>query len=358
MTAVSVAAAAVGMHWRADAPALHAAVQGHARQAAVARHRGDVPVGGAQLCLQLRGLGGPRGEVALLLARGGRRQALCPEMPCLGVLGQVVGQVVQLDALGPAHRTRVVDDVAQLTQVARPAVPVQQGQHLGRHGRGLLAGREALGQQALDQPVEVGPFAQRRQLHMGAIQPVVEVVAEAALAHQLVELAMGGSDHPQVDRHRSRGPDGQHLALGQHPQQPGLQGPRHVADLVEEEGAAVRLLDQPALALVEGTREAPRQVAEQFAFDQGFGDGRTVHRNERLATALAALVQGLGKKLLAAAGFAGEQHVDGGVDQAGGAFDLPVQGRVAPRQGGQRGGQGALATHLAGARSQRAQRRG
>jgi hypothetical protein len=131
------------------------------------------------------------------------------------------------------------------------------------------------------------------------------------------------------------------LALGQHPQQPGLQAQRHVADLVEEQRAAVGRLDQPALGPRPGAGEAAGQVAEQLALDQALGDGRAVDGDEGLRAALAGGVQGLGEVFLAAAGLAGDQQADRAVDQARGALDLAVEPRIAARQRGQRRRAGA-----------------
>jgi hypothetical protein len=60
-------------------------------------------------------------------------------------------------------------------------------------------------------------------------------------------------DHAHVDRDRLRRADGPHLALLQDAQQLDLQRHRHVADLVEQQRAAVGRLEQ---ALV---RLAPRR---------------------------------------------------------------------------------------------------
>ena len=69
------------------------------------------------------------------------------------------------------------------------------------------------------------------------------------------------------------------LALLQHAQQLGLRPRRELADLVEEQGAAVRLLEQP------GTRpnragERAARVAEQLGLDELVGEGGAVDRGE------------------------------------------------------------------------------
>ena len=103
-----------------------------------------------------------------------------------------------------------------------------------------------------------------------------------------------------------------HLALLQHAQQPHLGRGRHVADLVEEDGAAVRRLEQ-ALLVAGGAGEAALHVAEQLALEQGLGQRRAVHRDERLVLARAAVVDGAGHQLLAGAALALDEHGGAGV---------------------------------------------
>jgi hypothetical protein len=84
----------------------------------------------------------------------------------------------------------------------------------------------------------------------------------------------------------------------------GLQGQRHVADLVEEKGAAIDLLelaDAPAV----GAGKGALLVAEQLALQQLLRDGGAVEGQEgRLGTG-AVLVDGAGDQLLAGAALAG-----------------------------------------------------
>ena len=68
--------------------------------------------------------------------------------------------------------------------------------------------------------------------------------------------------------------------LLQHAQQLGLHRRRHVADLVEEERAAVGQLE-PARALADGAGERPFLVAEQLALQQGLRQGGAVDGDER-----------------------------------------------------------------------------
>lgn len=68
---------------------------------------------------------------------------------------------------------------------------------------------------------------------------------------------MAGRNHADVHLHRPLGAQWRHLLFGQYAQQAGLQVQRHVTDLVEEQGAAVGLLDQAAHALLRAPVKVP-----------------------------------------------------------------------------------------------------
>ncbi len=105
------------------------------------------------------------------------------------------------------------------------------------------------------------------------------------------------------------------LAIGQHAQQAGLGVGRHVADLIEEQGAAVGLLEAAA-ALIGRTGEGTFLVTEQLGFHQVLGNRRHVQRNERRCRAWAVAVQRMGHQLLAGTRFAIDQHGDVGMAEA------------------------------------------
>ena len=167
----------------------------------------------------------------------------------------------------------------QLAHVAGPGVAGagafgQGGPHFGGELGRVVPG-EPLDQGA-QQQVQFGriltqPLAQgRHHDHVGA-EPVEEVVAEAALAPQLVQRAIGGGDDPPgealrlVAAHRGEG------ALLQHVQQFDLHRHRHVADLVQEDGAVGAAAGQHALVVLDRAGEGALAVAEQLRLDQRFG---------------------------------------------------------------------------------------
>ena len=85
--------------------------------------------------------------------------------------------------------------------------------------------------------------------------------------HRGVQVAVRGRDDPHVDRDRLAAAERPHRALLQHPQQLDLQGGRHVPDFVEQQRAAVGLLEQ-ALVIGDGVGEGALHVAEQFRLEQ------------------------------------------------------------------------------------------
>ena len=70
-------------------------------------------------------------------------------------------------------------------------------------------------------------------------------------------------------------PTGRTVALLERAQELGLQRERHLADLVEEERAAVGLLEEARRALL-GVGERAAHVAEQLALEQRLGHRRAV----------------------------------------------------------------------------------
>ncbi len=153
-------------------------------------------------------------------------------------------QIADHDLVTLAGGQGEAQGVVQLADIAWPGIGEQSGHGVPAQPSPCIA---SLGPKFLEQSTHqvalIGPLAQRRQAQAGPVQAVEQVLAELAQVDQPAQVAMGGRHHAQVDLDRSAGTDRQHLPLGQHAQQPGLQLQRHVADLVEEERAAVGLGD-------------------------------------------------------------------------------------------------------------------
>ena len=220
---------------------------------------------------------------------------------------------------------------AHVLQLAHIAGPVVCAQRLAR-GRGHALGRHAelgagLGQEVLGQARHVAAtLAQRRQLQAHHVQAMQQVGAETAGLHQAFQVLVGGGDHAHVHADQLAPADAKELALGQHAQQARLQRQRHVADLVQEQRAAIGLFEAADVSPLR-TGERASLMAEQLALQQLGRNGRGVERHERLARARGLVVQGARDQLLAGAGLAGDQHRQRRLRQAADRAEQPAHGR-------------------------------
>ena len=202
-------------------------------------------------------------------------------------------------------------DVLELAHVARV---VERGEARDRRVGQALAldaelARALLQEEARERRDVLGALAQRRQAQADHVEAVEEVLAKGARLDALLEVLVRRGDHAHVALHRIVAADAIELPVGQDAQQPRLQVERHVADLVEEERAAVGLLEAPAPRRLRAG-EGAALVAEELRLEQVLRDRRRVDRDERAARARAVLVQRVGDELLAGARLAGDEDGD------------------------------------------------
>ena len=145
-------------------------------------------------------------------------------------------------------------------------------------------------------------LAQRRDHEFEHAEPVIQVLAEGPLLHELPQAAVGGADDPHVHTHRFLGPDGDEGPVLQKFQDLGLRRPGKLVDLVQEDGPPVGELEIAFLALFVGTGERTAVVAEELAFDERLRDGGAVEADEGLVPARAGVMDGRRKDALARAG--------------------------------------------------------
>ncbi|MNI49326.1 hypothetical protein D3C73_1039290 [compost metagenome] len=113
-----------------------------------------------------------------------------------------------------------------------------------------------------------------------------------------------------------------------------MQGQRHIADFVEEQGAALGDLQFAGAALAVGTGKRAGGGAEEFGLQQRFGNRRAVDTDKRLVRAGRGVVDRLGQQLLAGAGLAEQQYRRFGARTApGAAFDFQAGGAGADEVG-------------------------
>ena len=87
------------------------------------------------------------------------------------------------------------------------------------------------------------PLPQRRHGNDDDAQAIEEILAELALRHALLQVDIGCRDDADVHAGRPRFPDRQDLSLFEEAEELRLHVDRQVADLVEEDRAALRGAD-------------------------------------------------------------------------------------------------------------------
>ena len=200
-------------------------------------------------------------------------------------------------------------DVFELAHIARKVEGLQTGQCCVRDALGLHSQlTRALLQEVARQSRHVFlALTQRRQAQADHVQAVEQVLAEHAVLDAGFQVLVRRGNHAHIRLHGRMAAHTVEMPVGQHTQQSRLQIERHVADFIEEQRAALGLLEATtALRLRAGERTA--LVAEQFAFQQILGNGRRVDRHERPTGHGRVLVQRASHQFLARARFAGDQH--------------------------------------------------
>ena len=108
-------------------------------------------------------------------------------------------------------------------------------------------------------------FAEGRHAQRDDIEPVVEVLAEEVFGDGLFEILVSGRDDADVDFDGVSASEPLEFLVLEYLQQLGLQLQLHVADLVEQDGAAIGEFEHAGF-LLEGTRKGAPFIAEQLAF--------------------------------------------------------------------------------------------
>ena len=127
-----------------------------------------------------------------------------------------------------------------------------------------------------------GALTERREADRDDVESVEEILAERALRDQLLQIAVRRCDEADVDAHRLDPADALELALLERAKELHLHLDGDLADLVEEQRAAVRELEASGLAR-DRARERAALVAEELALDELLRDRGAIDLDERLA---------------------------------------------------------------------------
>ena len=217
-----------------------------------------------------------------------------------------------------------LDEIAQFADVAGPVILLERGESVVGHldvGPAVLCAE--LLQEFFDEERDVFlAVAQRRDKKRNDVETVEEVFAEVAAGDLFFEVFVGGGDDADIDVDGVGGADGEETLLVERAKNLGLRLEAHVADFVEEEGAAVGALEGAAF-FGGAAGDGAVAIAEEFGFDVVLGDGGAVEFDERAILAQAFRVHGAADELFACTGFAVDQDAAVGRSHQ---LDLLAQG--------------------------------
>src|SRR5581483_4675601 len=97
-------------------------------------------------------------------------------------------------------------------------------------------------------------LAQRRNPQRTDVEAIIEVLTEAALADQIGQVLIRRADDADIHPLPAHAAERIHRVILEDTEEFDLSGQAHLADFVEEQRAAVRLLEAPRLRLL-GVRE-------------------------------------------------------------------------------------------------------
>src|SRR5262245_4848888 len=199
--------------------------------------------------------------------------------------------------LAVAQHHHAPDDVLELADVARPRVRGEAGERLGRDLLLPAVLRVESGEEQLDEARDLlAPLAQRRNLELHDVEPVVEVFTELTERHLALQVSIGGRDHARVDLdHRVAAHAGEAEIL-EHVQELGLQRQRQLCYLVQIDRAPLGVLELAGLPAMRSS-EGALLVAEALGLEQAMRDRGAVDLDERALAAGRVRVDGPGDEV-------------------------------------------------------------
>jgi hypothetical protein len=129
------------------------------------------------------------------------------------------------DLVAVGQQDHALHRVRELPHVTRPGVSGENAPRLGQqHARRQTVVGTRAGQEMLGQREDIRPAAtQRWQVPRDDREPMVEILAKAALVHGSLEIDARRCHHRDIDRLLSRAPEPAHAAILQNPQKLSLQ---------------------------------------------------------------------------------------------------------------------------------------
>ncbi len=194
--------------------------------------------------------------------------------------------------LGPDER--LLDEVFQLANIARPRIPSQKLQCLFAE---FDTGASFLLQPFLEEMFGqerniLAAFTEWRENERNDVDAIVEVFSELRFSNKVIKILVRRCHDADIDLDWLNPPDSCKFALLDDTQELRLRDRTQVTDFVQEQRSGVRqfkLSDASGC----GIRERPFFVAEEFAFYERFRQRRAVQGNEGALASGTVVVQGV-----------------------------------------------------------------
>src|SRR5262249_5985808 len=148
---------------------------------------------------------------------------------------------------------------------------------------------------------------QRRKTDGDHVQTVIKVLPESAGSRQSAQILRCCTNEPKVYWNGLIAAEPLDRLLLNRPQQFGLQRKRKFGDLIEEECAAIRLLEAPD-SLRNGICECPSFMTEQFGLQQVVGNSGAIYLDKRPLLTPAELVNRIGHQFFSCARLSRDQY--------------------------------------------------
>src|SRR5215470_18543517 len=168
-------------------------------------------------------------------------------------------------------------------------------------------------------------LSQRRKANRESVEPVIQIFTESAFFNGFSQVGVGDRHDAHIDSHGGRISDRLEFFLLQHAQQFRLAREREAVNLVEDDRSAVRQFET-SLAILNRAGEGAFSVAEELAFEQGFGQRGAIDLNQRAGASTTVKMNRLRNQLLSGPALTLNQNGSFSLrDQSDQATDLAYQ---------------------------------
>src|SRR5579863_1670320 len=213
------------------------------------------------------------------------------------------GEIYDVNEVGRRGNRRAGYYVLELADVAGPGVVPQDELRAARKSLQFLSIHPAiLLQEVLNEDGEIfRALVEPGYAQLDAAEPVKEILAKAARQDFGAKVTVGGRDNAHIHFSELRRADTLNFAVLNHAKQLRLERKRRFTDFVQENRAAVRVIEETRLRF-RRTGEGSPNMAEELAFQQGVNQGRAIADSKPLLRYRAQHVQGARDEFLAGAG--------------------------------------------------------